>query len=310
MIWGVLVYLMWGLFPAFFPLLEPAGAVEILAHRMLWTFVFMIGVLAVSRRLRSLRGIPVRTWGLVAAAAALISVNWGVYILAVNSGRVTEAALGYFINPLVTVMLGVVVMRESMRRMQIVAAAIAVVAVVLLTVAYGHPPYLSLLLAFSFGFYGLIKKNVRLDPAVSLTAEAAIVTPVALGLLAWFGASGTGNFLGHGAGHAVLMMSAGVVTAVPLLVFGIAAKKIPLVTLGMLQYLTPAIQMVWAVWVVHEYMDTSRWIGFGLIWASIAVFSADAVWSAARGRRAREGTDRTGGGRRILGGTTDTRETR
>lgn len=284
-LFGVGAYAMWGAFPAFFGLLEPAGAVEILAHRVVWTLVIMLVVLAALGRLRSLRGLRLRTWGLVAGASAAISLNWGTYIYGVVSGRVVETALGYFINPLVSVVFGVVLFRERLRPAQIGALLLAAVAVVVITVDYGHPPFIALTLAFSFATYGLIKKVVPLDPRTSLTAEGIVAAPFALGYLVFITVTGTATFVGHGAGHTVLMVSAGLVTAAPLLLFGAAAQRVPLSTMGMLQYLTPALQMAWGVAILHEDMPASRWIGFVLIWAALVVFTTDTLIRARRSRR-------------------------
>lgn len=284
---GFGAYGLWGLFPAFFPLLKPAGAVEILAHRMVWTLVFMLGLLAATGRLSRLRGIPVRTWLLAATASLLIAVNWGTYIYAVNSDHVVEAALGYFINPLLSVLLGVVVLRERLRRWQLVALLVALSAVVVLTVAYGRPPFIALTLACSFGLYGLAKKTIKLDPRTSLTAEGIVVAPVAVGYLVWLQVSGESTFTAHGPDHTLLLVAAGVVTALPLLLFGGAAQRVPLVTLGMLQYLTPVLQLCWGLLVVHETMPASRWAGFVIIWVALAIFTADAVVTARRSARSR-----------------------
>lgn len=293
---GLGAYGSWGLFPAFFPLLAPAGPTEILAHRILWTLVLMVVLLALTGRLRTLRWLPGRTWVMVAAAAALISVNWGVYIYAVNSGRVVEAALGYFINPLVSVLLAVVVLRERLSRVQVVALAIAGVAVVALTVDYDRPPWLSLVLAASFGLYGLIKKTVRLDPRASLTAEGLVLVPLALVWLVWLQAAGTATATSEGAGHALLLLATGPITAVPLLLFGGAAQRIPLATLGLLQYLTPVLQFVWGVAVVREDMPGSRWFGFALVWVALVVLTVDAVRGGTRIPTAGGGSGRAGHG--------------
>ncbi|MFZ2176068.1 MAG: EamA family transporter RarD [Rhodococcus sp. (in: high G+C Gram-positive bacteria)] len=282
---GVGAYVLWGAFPAFFGLLGPAGPVEILAHRVVWTLALMFVVLAVSGRLRSLRGLAARTWMLVAAASTAIAVNWGMYIYGVVSGRVVETALGYFINPLVSVVLGVVLFRERLVRAQIVALALAAAAVVVITVDYGHPPFIALTLAASFALYGLCKKVVPLDPRTSLTAEGIVAAPFALGYLVFLALTGAGTFLEHGVDHKLLLMAAGPVTALPLLLFGAAAQRVPLRTLGMLQYLTPALQMAWGVAVLHEDMPASRWIGFSLIWVALAIFTGDALARVRRERR-------------------------
>lgn len=253
---------------------------------MLWTLLAMLLLLAVLGRLGSLRGLGVRVWALVAAASVAIAVNWGTYIYGVVSGRVVETALGYFINPLVSVLFGVLFFRERLRRAQVAALFVATAAVAVITVDYGRPPLIALTLAFSFALYGVVKKIVPLDPRTSLTGEGIVAVPFAAGYLVFLAVTGTGTFTGHGAGHSLLLVSAGLVTALPLLLFGAAAQRVPLVTLGMLQYLTPGLQMAWGVLVLHEDMPASRWIGFGLIWTALAVFTVDAVLRArtARGR--------------------------
>jgi chloramphenicol-sensitive protein RarD len=280
LLFGVGAYGMWGLFPAFFPLLKPAGAVEILAHRIVWSFALMAVVIAAVRRLGDIRTITGRTWLLLAFASALISVNWVIYVYAVNNGHVVDAALGYFINPLVTVALGVLIFRERLNRAQLAALAIAVVAVVVLTVEVGAPPIIGLGLALSFGLYGAVKKVVPTDPRVSVGIEAAIATPPALAYIVVLQATGHGQFTNHGPSHFALMILSGVLTALPLLLFAAAAQRLPLVTMGLLFYLTPAMQLTWGVMVGHEPMPPARWLGFALIWLALLVFSGDALWRA------------------------------
>jgi chloramphenicol-sensitive protein RarD len=282
---GLGAYSIWGLFPAFFPLLAPAVPTEILAHRMVWTAVLMVGVLTVMGRVATLRRLPRRTWLMVAASAVLISLNWGVYIYAINSGKVVEAALGYFINPLVSVLLAVVVLRERLRRWQLVALGVAGIAVVALTIDYGRPPWLALTLAASFGLYGLLKKTVPLDPRASLTAEGLVLAPFALGWLVWLTVHGQSTATTLGTGHVLLLLATGPLTALPLLLFGGAAQRVPLATLGLLQYLTPVLQFIWGVAVVHEAMPASRWLGFGLVWVALAVFTGNALRNAHGARR-------------------------
>jgi len=281
LLFGVGAYASWGLFPAFFPLLKPASAVEILAHRIVWCFVLMVVVIAAVRRLGDIRAITPRTWLLLTFASALISVNWVIYIYAVNNGHVVDAALGYFINPLVTVALGLLLFRERLNRAQFVALAIAMVAVVVLTVQVGSPPIIGLGLALSFGLYGVVKKVVPTDPRVSVGIEAGVAAPFALAYIVVLQATGDGTFANHGPRHVALMILSGVLTALPLLLFAAAAQRLPLVTMGLLFYLTPAMQLTWGVVVGHEPMPPARWLGFGLIWVALAVFSADALW---RGR--------------------------
>ncbi|WP_435742953.1 EamA family transporter RarD [Nocardioides sp. SYSU DS0663] len=275
---GLAAYSIWGGFPLYFPLLEPAGAVEVLAHRILWSALTM-GVLVVALgRVPHVRALlrSRRTMLLLGAAAVAISVNWGTYIWGVNNGRVVEASLGYFINPLVTVLVGVVVLGERLRRTQWVAAAVAVAAVAVLTVDYGHPPWVALVLAVSFAIYGLTKKTANVGAVESLAVEATLVAPLAavyLGVLVAQGASGFGQ---HGLGHAVLLASSGIVTAVPLICFGAAATRIPLVTLGLLQYLTPVLQFALGVFWFDEEMSPLRWAGFALVWVALVIFTVEA----------------------------------
>jgi chloramphenicol-sensitive protein RarD len=287
LLYGVGAYAMWGVFPAFFPLLKPAGALEILAHRVLWTCVLMAIVIAAARRIRDIAAITPRVWLLLVSAAALISVNWGIYIYAVNNGHVVDAALGYFINPLVTVALGLVLFRERLNRAQFTALAIAVAAVVVLTVEVGTPPVIGLGLALSFGLYGAVKKVVPTDPRVSVGIEAAVAAPLALAYIVVLQNSGQGTFTGHGTAHIALLILSGVVTAIPLLLFAAAAQRLPLVTMGLLFYLTPAMQLTWGVLVGREPMPVARWLGFALIWVALLVFSVDALRRARVDRASR-----------------------
>ena len=273
MVAGIAAYTLWGFFPAFFPLLEPAGAVEIVGHRIVWSLVVMAVVLTVLRRWRDLWAIDRVSWARVGGAAVFITANWGVYVYAVNSERVTEAALGYTINPLVSVLLGVLLFRERLNRPQWLAVALAVVAVGVLTAGYGHFPYLSVILAMSFGMYGVLKKKLRVDPVIGMTGEVLVIAPFALALLLWLGATGAGTFTTDGAGHSVLLATAGLVTVVPLLLFAVAAQRIPLATVGMLQYIVPVLQMAWGLLVVGERLDAVQWVGFALIWVAVIAFT-------------------------------------
>ncbi|GAS94139.1 rarD protein [Mycolicibacterium canariasense] len=285
LLFGAGAYGTWGMFPAFFPLLKPAGAVEILAHRIVWSLVLMAVVIVLVGRLGDLRRMSRRNWLLLTAASALISANWAIYVYAVNNGHVVDAALGYFINPLVTVALGVLIFRERLNRAQLAALAVAVLAVVVLTVEVGALPYIGLGLALSFGLYGAVKKTVDTDPRVSVGVEAGLAAPFALGYLGVLQSSGAGTLTGHGAAHVVLLMLSGVLTAIPLLLFAAAAQRLPMVTMGLLFYLTPIMQMTWGVLVGHEPMPPARWLGFALIWIALAVFSVDAVLRTRSARR-------------------------
>ena len=284
LLFGLGAYGIWGVFPAYFPLLKPAGPGEILAHRVVWTLAFMAVLLLVMRRLGDLRGIDRRTWLLLACASVLISTNWLIYIYAVNSHQVVDAALGYYINPLVSVLLGVVIFRERLNRVQLIALLIAVAAVVLLALGTGGHPLIALGLAFSFGLYGAVKKVVRVDPRVSVTVETAIAAPFAVVYLVGLQLSGASQFTNHGPGHVALMLVCGPVTAVPLLFFAAAAQRLPLVTIGLLQYLTPSMQLTWGLLVGNEPMSANRWTGFALIWLALAIFTLDGLRRARVGR--------------------------
>lgn len=282
--YGASAYVLWGIVPIYWPLLAPTSSIEILAHRVAWSLVVMVVITLVLGRWGPLRTLRGKGWLMVAAASLLIAVNWGVYIYAVNSAHVVEAALGYFINPLVSVLLGVVVLRERLRWAQYAALAVAVVAVVVLAVDYGRLPLISLALACSFGVYGLIKKTIPLDSTTSLTAESIVLAPVAVGYLVWLGATGAGTFTELGIGHALLLASTGVVTAIPLMLFGAGAQRVSLVTMGMLQYLAPVLQFALGVFVLNEPMPPSRWFGFALVWLALMIFTVDTL-------RARRKTD-------------------
>jgi chloramphenicol-sensitive protein RarD len=283
---GIGAYFLWGLFPLYWPLLEPAKPVEILAHRIVWSFVFLAVVLAATIGFRWVRTLGRRRALLLALAAVLITVNWGTFIHGVNSDQVVEVSLGYFINPLVTVALGVTVLRERLSRPQQVAVLIAAAAVVLLALDYGRPPWIALTLAFSFGLYGLIKKHVGVDGTQSLAVETAVLVVPALAYLAWLEADGSATFATEGAGHIALLAFGGVATAVPLMLFGAAAIRIPLSTVGLLQYIAPSIQFLIGVGLNHEAMPLSRLAGFALVWVALATFTADAVRKARRSARA------------------------
>ncbi len=279
---GVAADLLWGVFPAFFPLLGAAAPTEILAHRVLWTLVLMAVILSVVRGWGALRSLPPRVWAMVTAAAALIAVNWGLFIYATAVGHVVEVALGYYIGPLVSVLIGVLVLRERLRPLQWVAVGIATVAVLVIAVGDHRVPWLGLGLAVSFATYGLIKKTVPLPATASLTAEGVVLAPLAAAYLVFLQVAGTATLTGHGAGHVALLVLTGPVTAVPLLLFGAAARRIPLTTLGTLQYLAPTLQFLLGVVVYGEVMPAERWVGFGLVWVALLVFTVDLVRSRPR----------------------------
>jgi chloramphenicol-sensitive protein RarD len=283
---GLGAYFLWGLFPLFWPLLEPAAPVEILAHRIVWSLVFLAIVLAVTGGYARLRGLSRRQIGLLVVAAVLVTVNWGVFIYAVNSDHVVETSLGYFVTPLVSVALGVAVLGERLRPRQRTAVAIAAVAVLVLTLDYGRPPWIALVLACTFGTYGLIKKQAGVEGTQSLAVETAFLVLPAVAYLLWLP---DGTFASEGAGHAALLMAGGIATAVPLILFGAAAIRIPLTTVGLLQYIAPVMQFAIGVLLYDEPMPLSRLAGFVLVWVALAVFMSDALrsTSAARAERRR-----------------------
>lgn len=289
-LFGIAAYTMWGLFPLYWPLLKPSGAVEILAHRMVWSLVAVVAVLAVRRHwswFRELARQP-RKLVLLAIGAVVITVNWGTYIYAVNTGHVVESALGYFINPLVSVLFGVLVLRERLRPLQWTAVGFAALAVVVLTVDYGRLPWIALTLAVSFGVYGLVKKQANVAATESLAVETLVLLLPALGYLIYLEFAGGATFGQEGAGHALLLVGAGIITAVPLIFFGAAAIRVPLSTVGVLQYIAPILQFVVGVTIAGEVMPPSRWIGFSIVWLALAIFTYDsfrAARTAARVRR-------------------------
>lgn len=283
---GVAAYGLWGIVPLFWPLLKPSGAVEILAHRMVWSLGVVGVALLVLRRwawIGELLRQP-RKLGLISVAAAVITVNWGLYIWSVNNGHVVEASLGYFINPLVTIAMGVLLLGERLRPVQWVAVGTGVAAVLVLAIGYGQPPWISLVLAFSFATYGLAKKKVNMGGLESLAAETAVLFVPALGYLVWLGTQGESTFASESAGHTALLAATGLVTAIPLILFGAAAIRVPLSTLGLLQYLAPVFQFVLGILYFHEAMPPERWAGFGLVWLALTLLTWDALRTSRRTR--------------------------
>ena len=285
---GLGAYALWGLFPLYFPLLEPAGGVEIVAHRVLWSVVALAVLLTVLRRWTAVRAALTdrHTVAVLGGASVLIAANWLIFVYGVNSGHVVETSLGYFINPLVSVLLGVLVFSERLRPLQWAAVAIATVAVLVLTVDYGRPPWIALSLAATFGLYGLMKKLVKVEAAPGLFVETTLVAVPAVITLAVLHAHGSGTFFSHGAAHSVLLASSGIATAVPLLLFAAAARRVPLSTVGLLQYLTPSMQLLIGVFVYGEPMPAGRLAGFAIVWLALLVFTVDSL------RHARENTRR------------------
>ncbi len=287
LLYGLGAYLVWGLVPLFWPLVRQAGAVEILAHRVVWSLVIATALALILLPRRWLRPLlNRRTLTLLALAAAFVAVNWGVYIWAVNSGHVVEAALGYYINPIFTVLLGVIFLRERLARTQWVAVGFAAAAVLVLTADYGQPPWVALILASSFATYGLLKNRINSGAVATLTVESAMLTPAALVYLGYLQATGSLTFGHLGWAHSLLLAAAGLVTVVPLLLFSAAAVRIPLSTLGLLQYLTPTVQFLLGVFYFGEAMSPARWAGFALIWAALLILSGHGLIRASSRRRA------------------------
>ena len=281
-LWGVSAYLMWGLFPLYWPLLKPLGALEILAHRVVWSLVVVVTLLAFSGKLRWLRTTSRSKLAWLTLAAVLVSFNWLLYIWAVNAGHVVETSLGYFINPLISVLLGVFVLGERLRRGQWLALGGAFIAVLVLSYDYGHPPWIALGLAPSFALYGLVKKRAGVGAVESLSFETGVLFMPALLYLVFLELRGVGSF-GHlpFSGEA-LLIGAGILTALPLVCFGAAANRVPLSTLGVLQYFAPTLQFLCGVLVFHEQMSELRWVGFGLIWLSLVGFAIEGLLAQRR----------------------------
>ena len=286
LVFGLGAYLLWGLFPLYFPLLEPTEPVEILANRILWSFVVLLILVFVGRRwswVRALTG-DHRRLALLAAAALTLSLNWGVYIYGVNSDQVVQTSLGYFINPLVSVLFGVVILHERLRRAQWSAVALGGMAVVVLSFDYGNLPWIALVLAICFGTYGLLKKVLDMGSLESLTAETAMLTPLAGAYLLYLLVNDQNSMTTGDTQMNLLLISTGVVTAVPLLLFGAAATRIPLSWVGLLQYVAPILQFVIGVAIYQEPMPASRWIGFALVWIALMILVVDSVSAVRRGR--------------------------
>jgi chloramphenicol-sensitive protein RarD len=287
-VYGLAAYLLWGAFPLYFPLLEPAKPVEILAHRIVWSLAAVVVVLVASGATRSLAAVlrDRRKLKLLSAAAVLIALNWGTFIYAVNSDHVIESSLGYFITPIVSVAFGVFFFRERLRQWQYAALGLGALAVALLAVDYGRLPWIALVLALSFGTYGLLKKLADVGAAESLAIETLVLLVPALTYLAVLQASGGGTFTHESAGEMVLLVAIGPVTAVPLLFFAGAVTRVPLTVMGMLQYLAPVLQFLVGLLIVGEKMPATRWIGFGLVWIALLMLSVDALRASRRPRGA------------------------
>jgi chloramphenicol-sensitive protein RarD len=286
--YGAGAYLLWGTFPIYFGLYRHVPAIEVLAHRIVWSFAVLVALVAAWSR-RDGRGfdLAARDVALYAVAAVFIGLNWFIYVWAVNAGFVVETSLGYFITPLVNVLLGVVVFRERLRTAQAAAVALAAAGVAYLTYLYGNLPWIALSLAVTFGTYGLVKKTARLDSLRGLTIETGILFLPALALLVVRHLMGESAFLHTGTRADLLLAFSGVVTVIPLLMFGAAVRLIPLSMIGILQYIAPSIQFVIGVFVFGESFTRERLIGFALVWAALVIFAGESLMSR-RGRQVRE----------------------
>ncbi|MGZ4663325.1 MAG: EamA family transporter RarD, partial [Arthrobacter sp.] len=290
-LFGIGAYGLWGLLPLYFFVLQPAGAIEIVANRVVWSLLFCTLLITVTRSWRVL-GAAFRDRTVLitlSIAAALIAVNWLTYTYGVTTGQAVEASLGYFINPLVSVLIGVFVLKEKLRPLQWAAVGIGLIAVVVLTISYGKLPWIALTLAFSFGLYGFVKKRIgpKADAITSLTMETVVLAPLAAATMIFLAVSGTATLGVNGAGHFWLLAASGIITAVPLLFFGASARRLPMTTIGLLQYFAPVLQFIVALAVFKETMTLDRWIGFGVVWLALVVLTVDMLAVARRSSVAR-----------------------
>ena len=297
LILGIGGYLFWGSMPLIFAAAAPAGAFEILAHRIIWCLVFCTLLLVFARGLG-------RTWklarnpkifGTLAAASLFVGANWLVFILGVQAGRVTEVALGYYINPLITVALGIIFLRERLRPLQWAAMGLGLVSVLVITISEGIVPWLGLAVAVSFGLYGLVKSKVgsRVGALEGLTIESFILTAPSIVILILVEVNGLGTFTTEGTWHTVLLLLMGPITAIPLLLFSAATRRIPLSWVGMMQYITPTMQFLTALLIFGEHMSRGQWWGFIIIWVTVALIGADSIHAGNRARRAKRAVQHT-----------------
>lgn len=282
--YAALAYTAWGMFPLYFKQVEAISAFEVVLHRTVWSLVFMLCVLTALRRWSWLP----TTWrnprvlGASALSALLLSCNWTLYVWAVHHHHVMDASLGYFITPLVSVVLGLAVLKERPRRVQWLAIALAAAGVIWLTVQAGHPPWIALTLAASFGMYGLLRKIAPLGALEGLTLETMLLTPIALLLMAWMYAQGQSSVPGSDITTKAWLLLSGPLTAIPLLLFAAGARRIQMATLGLLQYIAPTLQFLLGLWVFHEAVQASRLIGFTFIWAALLIYSLEGWWFSRR----------------------------
>ncbi len=278
-IYGFVAYIIWGIVPIYWPKLQPAGPIEILSHRVIWSLVVLAAYLWIRHKWSYVIAVlkDRRKVFILAAASVMIAVNWGLFIWASVSGRILDSSLGYYINPLFSIGLGVILLKEKLRNLQWLAIAIAAVAVLYLSVTLGAPPYVALSLAVTFSIYGYLKKLANVEAIESLTIETVLLAPLALGYLFYLSVQGQNTFGAHGLSHAAWLASAGIITAFPLALFGAAAIRIPLSTLGFIQYVGPTLQFLIGLYMFNEPMPRDRFIGFLLTWIAIGIISFDAL---------------------------------
>ncbi len=284
-IWyAVGAYVTWGLFPVYWETLNHVPAVQLLGHRILWSFLLLFGIILGTRQWKAFRkaALTRRMVGIYSIAAVLIAVNWLTYVWAVGAGYILETSLGYFINPLLSVLLGVLLLKERLRPLQWIPLAMAAGAVVYLTVAYGALPWIALTLAVSFGFYGLVKKTAPLSPVQGLTTETGLLFLPALVYLLFCQFTGQAAFLHSNPTTNWMLFGAGLVTTAPLLLFAAASQRIPLTMMGVLQYVNPTLQFLLGTLVYHEPFTHDRVIGFSIVWLALILFAAEGFWSNRR----------------------------
>jgi chloramphenicol-sensitive protein RarD len=276
-LYGIGAYILWGFFPIYWKFLRDVPALQVIGHRIAWSFILLALYVVITKQWNEFRLVAFtwKTIGIYAIASVLLSFNWLIYVWGVNAGFIVETSLGYFINPLLSVLLGVIILRERLRPMQWVPVGLAALGVIYLTVVYGRPPWIALSLAFSFGFYGFVKKLSPLGSLYGLTLETAIVFPVALIYIMFVGLTGSGAFLESGIKIDLFLIGAGVVTTIPLLMFASAAKQIPLTVVGLLQYIAPTLQFLIGVFVYKEPFSFTSFIGFGIVWLALIIFAVE-----------------------------------
>ncbi len=281
LLFGLSAYILWGLFPIYWPLLEPASAIEIVSHRAIWTLVFCVIALALTNKLKAtfiLIKDP-KIFFRFSLTTLFLSVNWLVFIWATNNGHLVESALGYYITPLIMIAIGLLLFREKMRKLQWFSVFLATIGVGVLAFDYGRLPWVALAIAISWGAYGGLKKHINLGALEGLAIETAISTPFYALFLIWLTINGGGHF-GSNIGLTSLLMAAGIITAIPLLLFNGAAIRLSYTTIGLLQFITPTLIFAIGVWVRHEAMPTARWVGFLIIWLALIALAVDLLKSS------------------------------